>query len=159
MRVFQAGIAALQLSVLLCLQAGAYRTILTHFSQRYPKIPKIDDSFSSSTCIAFDLMSVNLAGGPLHASEAAWVSRACAVQLSATAATSPLCDRGGLTMRLQSNGAGCATITSKSWAILLSKQTPVPKGGEECFKLAIYHSWATLSTLRLLDCLGTQADL
>ena len=64
-------IAALQVSVYFCLQAGAYRTILTHFSQRYPKIPKIDDSFSSSTCIAFDLMSVNLAGGPLHASEAA----------------------------------------------------------------------------------------
>lgn len=42
--------------------AGAYRTILTHFSQRYPKIPVIDASFAASTCIAFDLMSVNLQG-------------------------------------------------------------------------------------------------
>jgi ribonuclease Z len=42
--------------------AGAYRTILTHFSQRYPKIPVVDDSFQDSTCIAFDLMSVNLKG-------------------------------------------------------------------------------------------------
>ena len=44
------------------LQAGAYRTILTHFSQRYPKIPKIEKSFQSSTCIAFDLMSINIQG-------------------------------------------------------------------------------------------------
>ena len=43
-------------------QAGAYRTILTHFSQRYPKIPVVDASFLDSTCIAFDLMSVNLKG-------------------------------------------------------------------------------------------------
>ncbi|BDA45073.1 probable zinc phosphodiesterase ELAC protein 2 [Coccomyxa sp. Obi] len=41
-------------------EAGAYRTLLTHFSQRYPKIPVIDASFAASTCIAFDLMSVNL---------------------------------------------------------------------------------------------------
>ncbi|KAK9908066.1 hypothetical protein WJX75_002371 [Coccomyxa subellipsoidea] len=40
--------------------AHAYRTLLTHFSQRYPKIPTIDTSFAASTCIAFDLMSVNL---------------------------------------------------------------------------------------------------
>lgn len=79
----RAGSAALQPSVCFCLQAGAYRTVLTHFSQRYPKIPKIDDSLSSSTCIAFDLMSVNLAGGALHASEAAWASPACVAQLSA----------------------------------------------------------------------------
>lgn len=45
-------------------QAGAYRTILTHFSQRYPKIPVVDQSFLESTCIAFDLMSVNLKGKP-----------------------------------------------------------------------------------------------
>lgn len=45
-------------------QAGAYRTILTHFSQRYPKIPVVDSSFLESTCIAFDLMSVNLKGEP-----------------------------------------------------------------------------------------------
>lgn len=43
-------------------QAGAFRTILTHFSQRYPKIPVVDHSFLDSTCIAFDLMSVNLKG-------------------------------------------------------------------------------------------------
>lgn len=44
-------------------QCGAYRTLLTHFSQRYPKIPVFDASFAKSTCIAFDLMTVNLAGG------------------------------------------------------------------------------------------------
>jgi ribonuclease Z len=41
-------------------RAKAYRTILTHFSQRYPKIPVIDETFTSSTCIAFDLMTFNL---------------------------------------------------------------------------------------------------
>ncbi|CAA0837269.1 tRNAse Z4 [Striga hermonthica] len=41
--------------------AGAYRIILTHFSQRYPKIPVFDQSHTHNTCIAFDLMSVNLA--------------------------------------------------------------------------------------------------
>ena len=46
-------------------KARAYRTLLTHFSQRYPKIPIIDPSFQSSTCIAFDLMTVNLAGKAL----------------------------------------------------------------------------------------------
>jgi ribonuclease Z len=40
--------------------AGAYRTLLTHFSQRYPKIPVIDASYSASTAIAFDMMSVRL---------------------------------------------------------------------------------------------------
>lgn len=44
--------------------AGAYRTILTHFSQRYAKLPVIDDSFQASTCIAFDLMTANLADLP-----------------------------------------------------------------------------------------------
>lgn len=43
-------------------QAKAYRTLLTHFSQRYPKIPVCDPSFQESTCIAFDLMTINLAG-------------------------------------------------------------------------------------------------
>eukprot|EP00736_Rhodelphis_marinus_P008172 Rmarinus@m.29569 len=42
-------------------EMGAYRTILTHFSQRYPKIPKIDDSYSSSTAIAFDWLTVDFA--------------------------------------------------------------------------------------------------
>ncbi|XP_059640695.1 tRNase Z TRZ3, mitochondrial-like [Cornus florida] len=41
--------------------AGAYRTILTHFSQRYPKIPVLDETHMHKTCIAFDMMSVNLA--------------------------------------------------------------------------------------------------
>ncbi|PSS07413.1 Zinc phosphodiesterase ELAC protein like [Actinidia chinensis var. chinensis] len=41
--------------------AGAYRIILTHFSQRYPKIPVFDETHMHKTCIAFDLMSVNLA--------------------------------------------------------------------------------------------------
>ncbi|KAI3455462.1 hypothetical protein Pfo_012125 [Paulownia fortunei] len=41
--------------------AGAYRIILTHFSQRYPKIPVFDESHMHKTCVAFDMMSVNLA--------------------------------------------------------------------------------------------------
>lgn len=38
-------------------------TILTHFSQRYPKVPVLTESseVSSRVGIAFDLMSVNLA--------------------------------------------------------------------------------------------------
>ncbi|KAL7162496.1 hypothetical protein ACSBR2_042899 [Camellia fascicularis] len=45
--------------------AGAYRIILTHFSQRYPKIPVFDETHMHKTCIAFDLMSVNLADLPV----------------------------------------------------------------------------------------------
>ncbi|XP_019254358.1 PREDICTED: zinc phosphodiesterase ELAC protein 2-like isoform X2 [Nicotiana attenuata] len=45
--------------------AGAYRIILTHFSQRYPKVPALDEVSMQRTCIAFDLMSVNLADLPL----------------------------------------------------------------------------------------------
>lgn len=41
--------------------AGAYRIILTHFSQRYPKIPVFDETYMHKTCIAFDMMSVNFA--------------------------------------------------------------------------------------------------
>ncbi|KAF0917529.1 hypothetical protein E2562_020907 [Oryza meyeriana var. granulata] len=45
--------------------AGAYRIILTHFSQRYPKIPVFDEVDMRKTCVAFDLMSVNLADLPV----------------------------------------------------------------------------------------------
>lgn len=45
--------------------AGVYRIILTHFSQRYPKIPVFDESHMHKTCIAFDMMSVNLADLPV----------------------------------------------------------------------------------------------
>ncbi|KAL4458182.1 hypothetical protein ABPG75_013047 [Micractinium tetrahymenae] len=45
-------------------QAGAFRTLLTHFSQRYPKIPVVDQNFQGTVGIAFDLMSVNLADVP-----------------------------------------------------------------------------------------------
>ena len=45
--------------------ADAYRIILTHFSQRYPKIPVFDETHMHKTCIAFDLMSVNLADLPV----------------------------------------------------------------------------------------------
>ncbi|CAI9753794.1 unnamed protein product [Fraxinus pennsylvanica] len=45
--------------------SGVYRVILTHFSQRYPKIPVFDETHMNNTCIAFDLMSVNLADLPL----------------------------------------------------------------------------------------------
>ncbi|XP_071712234.1 tRNase Z TRZ3, mitochondrial [Rutidosis leptorrhynchoides] len=41
--------------------AGAYRIILTHFSQRYPKVPVFDESHMHKTCIAFDMMSINFA--------------------------------------------------------------------------------------------------
>ncbi|KAI3879587.1 hypothetical protein MKW92_017985 [Papaver armeniacum] len=37
---------------------GAYRIILTHFSQRYPKIPVFDETHMHKTCIGFDMMSV-----------------------------------------------------------------------------------------------------
>ncbi len=59
--------------------ARAYRTLLSHFSQRYPKIPTIDASFAASTCIAFDLMSVNLQGAQIAGVLA---SRALATQVS-----------------------------------------------------------------------------
>ena len=36
----------------------AERIILTHFSQRYPKVPVFDACFSEQTAIAFDLMRV-----------------------------------------------------------------------------------------------------
>ncbi|XP_042499299.1 tRNase Z TRZ3, mitochondrial-like isoform X2 [Macadamia integrifolia] len=45
--------------------AGAYRIILTHFSQRYPKIPVFDETHMHKTCIAFDMMSINIADLPL----------------------------------------------------------------------------------------------
>lgn len=45
--------------------AGAYRIILTHFSQRYPKIPVVDETYMHKTCIGFDLMSVNIADLPV----------------------------------------------------------------------------------------------
>ncbi|KAE8703229.1 F-box/WD repeat-containing protein 7-like [Hibiscus syriacus] len=41
--------------------ADAYRIILTHFSQRYPKIPVLDELSMHKTCIAFDLMTINIA--------------------------------------------------------------------------------------------------
>ncbi|VFR03264.1 unnamed protein product [Cuscuta campestris] len=43
--------------------AGVYRIILTHFSQRYPKLPVFDEigaHMKHKICIGFDLMSVNL---------------------------------------------------------------------------------------------------
>ncbi|CAA3003552.1 zinc phosphodiesterase ELAC 2 [Olea europaea subsp. europaea] len=46
--------------------SGVYRLILTHFSQRYPKIPKCDGKIQMhNMCIAFDNMSVNLADLPV----------------------------------------------------------------------------------------------
>ncbi|PIA44311.1 hypothetical protein AQUCO_01700130v1 [Aquilegia coerulea] len=39
----------------------AYRIILSHFSQRYPKIPVFDETHMHKTCIGFDLMSINIA--------------------------------------------------------------------------------------------------
>lgn len=45
--------------------AGAYRILLTHFSQRYPKIPVFDETHMHKTCIAFDMMSINIADLPV----------------------------------------------------------------------------------------------
>nr|DAD27608.1 TPA_asm: hypothetical protein HUJ06_029076 [Nelumbo nucifera] len=45
--------------------ADVYRIILTHFSQRYPKIPVFDEKHMHKTCIAFDMMSVNIADLPV----------------------------------------------------------------------------------------------
>lgn len=40
------------------IQMRAARILLTHFSQRYPKIPTYSDHFSSRTSLAFDLMEI-----------------------------------------------------------------------------------------------------
>ena len=47
-------------------RARAHWTALTHFSQRYPKVPAASTAYGSSTCIAFDLMTVDLAGMRLN---------------------------------------------------------------------------------------------
>jgi hypothetical protein len=39
-------------------EMGAGLVMLTHFSQRYPKIPKIDPQFSATTGVACDYMTV-----------------------------------------------------------------------------------------------------
>lgn len=41
-------------------EMGAYRTILTHFSQRYPKFPKLHENVEDHVGIAFDLCKINL---------------------------------------------------------------------------------------------------
>lgn len=46
------------------IDAGAYRTILTHFSQRYPKIPVFDGTYTARTAVAFDLMRVDFKALP-----------------------------------------------------------------------------------------------
>lgn len=38
---------------------GAKHTILTHFSQRYPKIPVFEPSFTATTGLAFDQMVIH----------------------------------------------------------------------------------------------------
>ena len=45
-------------------KAGVCRTLLTHFSQRYPRVPIIDGSYQHTTCIAFDLMTLRLGDLP-----------------------------------------------------------------------------------------------
>ncbi|XP_004486765.1 tRNase Z TRZ3, mitochondrial isoform X2 [Cicer arietinum] len=45
--------------------ANVYRIILTHFSQRYPKIPVFDKTHMHKTCVAFDMMSINIADLPV----------------------------------------------------------------------------------------------
>jgi ribonuclease Z len=46
-------------------EAGAYRTLLTHFSQRYPKIPVVDQNFQVGWRVARE------AAGSCHAAAAA----------------------------------------------------------------------------------------
>lgn len=46
------------------LDARAYRTILTHFSQRYPKVPVFDETYTARTAIAFDSMRVDFKSLP-----------------------------------------------------------------------------------------------
>ena len=46
------------------IDARCYRTILTHFSQRYPKIPVFDESYTARTMVAFDLMNADFADLP-----------------------------------------------------------------------------------------------
>lgn len=41
-------------------EMGAWRILLTHFSQRYPKIPILEGEFGNRTMIAFDLMRINI---------------------------------------------------------------------------------------------------
>ncbi|KAK9681702.1 hypothetical protein RND81_10G021400 [Saponaria officinalis] len=43
----------------------SYRLIMTHFSQRYPKIPVFSESHMHDVCIGFDMMSINLADLPV----------------------------------------------------------------------------------------------
>jgi len=45
--------------------AGVYRIILTHFSQRYPKIPVFEETHMHNVCIGFDMMSINVADLPV----------------------------------------------------------------------------------------------
>lgn len=45
--------------------AGVYRIILTHFGQQCPKIPLFGGAHMHKTCIAFDLMSINVADLPV----------------------------------------------------------------------------------------------
>ena len=40
-------------------RAGARSTVLTHFSQRYPKYPVMDGSYGSHTGVAFDMLTVS----------------------------------------------------------------------------------------------------
>jgi ribonuclease Z len=44
--------------------ARAYRTLLTHFSQRYPKVPVIGEEFTESICLGFDLMQFTMSDLP-----------------------------------------------------------------------------------------------
>jgi len=47
-------------------QQGCTRTVLTHFSQRYPKMAKVVETTQGEprVCVAFDLMTMNFADLP-----------------------------------------------------------------------------------------------
>ena len=42
------------------MQSGAYRTILTHFSTRYPTMPLFDMDTHPNLSVAMDFMSINI---------------------------------------------------------------------------------------------------
>jgi ribonuclease Z len=42
----------------------AYRVLLTHFSQRYPKLPVLTGASAERVVVAFDLMQIDMADLP-----------------------------------------------------------------------------------------------
>jgi len=47
-----------------CMKMNAYRIVLTHFSQRYPKLPVFSSASAARVIVAFDYMHVDFADLP-----------------------------------------------------------------------------------------------